>query len=134
MSSPFSKIGFINLYSDKPERLIQFYRDTLGMEAMPNQKDSDDWYGFKTEGLTFAVEPISNRDNYKDLNVNLHNNTLPQFVADSAEQLEEMNRMLEERGVTLLNRSKQMSYGLITNFTDPDGNLVEILFPQESSK
>lgn len=132
--SPFSKIGFINLYSDNPARLIQFYRDTIGLQEMPGQKDSDDWYGFETDGLTFAIEPTSNRDNYKNLGVNLSNNTLPQFVAESPEQLEKMNQQLESRGVKLLNRSKQMSYGLITNFVDPDGNLFEILFPQEQKE
>ena len=129
MKPLFSKIGFLNLYSDKPADLVRFYRDTVGMEAMPDQKDSDDWFGFETDGLTFAIEPTSNRDNYKNLPVNLANNTLLQFICDTAEELEAMNVLLESRGVKLLNRSKQFSYGLITNFVDPDGNLVEVLFP-----
>jgi catechol 2,3-dioxygenase-like lactoylglutathione lyase family enzyme len=131
MKPLFLKFGFLNLYSDRPRELIRFYRDTLGMPAMPDQQDADDWYGFETAGITFAIEPTSNRDNYKNLNVNLRNNTLLQFVAETPEEFEAMNLQLEQRGVKLLNRSKKMSYGHITNFVDPDGNLVEILLPAE---
>lgn len=129
MKPLFSKISFLNLYSDDPQKLIQFYRDRLGMSPEPGVKEVDDWYGFQTEGLTFAIEPSSNRENYKDLGVNLKNNTLLQFQADSLEELEAMNQQLEKNGVKLLNRSKKMSYGVITNFVDQDGNLMEVLFP-----
>lgn len=53
---------------------------------------------------------------------------LIQFHADNLRQLEQMNRRLESHGVSLMNRSRQMSYGIITNFLDPDGNKLEILF------
>lgn len=129
MKPLFSKISFLNLYSDDPQKLIQFYRDKLGMSPEPQVKEGDDWYGFQTEGLTFAIEPSSNRENYKDLGVNLKNNVLIQFHADSLEELEAMNKQLEKNGVKLLNKSKHMSYGVITNFVDPDGNLMEILYP-----
>lgn len=131
MKPLFSKISFLNLYSEKPQELIRFYRDTVGMQPEDGLDDNDDWYGFQTEGLTFAIEPQSNRKNYADLEVNLKNSVLIQFHADTLEELEAMNQQLEKRGVRLLNRSKQMSYGLISNFIDPDGNLMEILLPEE---
>lgn len=129
----FSKISFLNLYSDKPEDLVRFYRDKLGMAPELGVTEGDDWYGFQTEGLTFAIEPSSNRENYNDLGVNLKNNVLIQFHADTREELEAMNAHLEQNGVKLLNKSKQMDYGIITNFVDPDGNLMEILWPNEKA-
>lgn len=131
MKPLFSKISFINLYSEHPTELIRFYRDMVGMQPEKGLDENDDWYGFQTEGLTFAIEPQSNRENYKDLGVNLKNSVLIQFHADTHEELEAMNQHLENKGVKLLNRSKQMSYGIISNFVDPDGNLMEILLPQE---
>lgn len=133
MKPLFSKISFLNLYSDKPEDLIRFYRDKLGMSPEPGVKEGDDWYGFQTEGLTFAIEPSANRANYNDLGVNLKNNVLIQFHADTREELEAMNAHLEQNGVKLLNKSKQMDYGVISNFVDPDGNLMEILWPNEKA-
>ena len=56
------------------------------------------------------------------------NPILLQFRAESKEHLEAMNKSLEEKGVKLFDRSKQTSYGLITNFCDPDGNKLEILY------
>lgn len=129
MKPLFSKISFLNLYSDDPQKLIQFYRDRLGMQPEAGVQEGDDWFGFETEGVTFAIEPSNNRENYKDLGVNLKNNVLIQFHADSREELEAMNAHLERQGVKLLNKSKQMDYGVITNFVDPDGNLIEILLP-----
>jgi len=123
-----SKIAFLNLFTDRKEELIRFYRDVLGIQPLLNQDEKGTWYGFATEGLTFAIEPSSNRRAYPGRNTISVNNTLLQFKAESKDELESMNRMLEERGVKLLTRSEETHYGLITNFVDPDGNLVEILF------
>jgi predicted lactoylglutathione lyase len=56
------------------------------------------------------------------------NPVLLQFKAESQEHLEAMNQHLEAYGITLYDRSTQTSYGTITNFCDPDGNRLEILY------
>ncbi|MEO6508713.1 MAG: VOC family protein [Patescibacteria group bacterium] len=125
MKHLFSKISFINLYSDNNKKLISFYKNVVGLDVLPDQNENKSWFGFNTSGVTFAIEPAKNRENYsfrvKD------NQVLIQFCAESIEELEEMNNQLELNGVKLLNRSKKMSYGTSTNFLDPDGNLLEIL-------
>jgi predicted enzyme related to lactoylglutathione lyase len=122
----FTKIGFINLYSQNNKNLIHFYRDIVGVPVQENQNENSSWYGFATEGVTLAIEPTTNKANYPFV-YNKDSTVLIQFIADDLEELEAMNVQLESRGVILATRSKQMSYGTITNFVDPDGNLIEIL-------
>lgn len=118
------KISHVNLYSKNNKKLIKFYRDMVGLKPFPDS--SDNWYGFATKGAVFAVEPESSR-NRIPFKFNRNNPVLIQFEANSKSHLERINKYLEQRGVRLLRRSQQRSYGIITNFLDPDGNLVEIL-------
>ena len=48
---------------------------------------------------------------------------------DLSTPIEEFNKFLEDKKIKLYDRSKQTSYGLITNFCDPDGNKVEVICP-----
>ena len=122
----FDKIGYINLYSKKYPQLINFYKNLVGVPAMKGQKTSGSWYGFDTTGVKFALEPITNRKNYT-FKYNDNNPILMQFIAKDEKELEAMNKRLEKKGIKLLARSKETRYGKITNFLDPDKNVVEIL-------
>jgi catechol 2,3-dioxygenase-like lactoylglutathione lyase family enzyme len=122
-----TRISHINLYSKNNKRAIRFYRDVLGLRALPRQSDSANWYGFGTKGVVFAIEPEKNRRRIP-FKFNKKNPVLVQFKANSIAHLERINKMLERRGVKLLRRSEKKSYGVITNFLDPDGNLIEILY------
>lgn len=130
MKNYFSQIGFINLFSKHPAELRQFYRDVLGMKPLANQNEKSSWYGFKTRGATFAIEPTHNRKAYRGRN---KSNALIQFKVNSKKELEILNNLLEQRGVKLIYRSKKSSYGFLTNFLDPDGNLIEVLAPIRTS-
>jgi len=121
------RVSHVNLYSKDSKRAIRFYQEALGLKALPNQSMNDNWYGFATEGVVFAIEPETNRAKSK-FRFNRKNPVLIQFKADSPAHLERINRMLERKGINLRDRSKKKSYGVITNFLDPDGNLVEILY------
>lgn len=127
----FNEISFINLYSDKNIELVKFYRDLVGLKPQDGQDESSHWYGFQTGATTFAIEPKSNRKNYP-FEFNTNNPILIQFRARSLDQLEKMNQQLEKGGVKLIHRSKDMTYGKITNFLDADGNLLEILLEKGS--
>lgn len=85
------------------------------------------WYGFATSGATFAIERESNRDKHP-FTYNRSNPILIQFRAKTMEELTAMNEHLKSKGVALLTESETKSYGIITNFLDPDGNLMEILY------
>ena len=121
-------IGHINLYSKDQPRLVRFYRDVMGLLPLDDTKGDKRWYGFGTEGTIFALEPISNRNSYT-WKYNENNPVLLQFLARDEEELEAIHQHLERQGVQLLRRSEQRSYGKITNFLDPDGNVLEILLP-----
>lgn len=130
--SLFSHISFVNLYSNDQRRLVAFYRDVLGMGPIePVEDNNDHWFGFSAgSGLTFAIEPMTNRANYVDLDYRKENPVLIQFAAADRAQFDAMTAHLKEHGVPIVNEAKTMSYGTITNFLDPDGNLLEILLPK----
>lgn len=130
--SLFSHISFVNLYSNDQQRLVAFYRDVLGMGPVePVEDNNSHWFGFSAgTGLTFAVEPMTNRANYADVEYAKANPVLIQFAAEDRAQFDAMGAYLKEHGVPIVNEAKEMSYGTITNFLDPDGNLLEILLPK----
>lgn len=131
--SLFSHISFVNLYSNDQQRLVSFYRDVLGMSPVEPVDDNDDhWFGFSAgSGFTFALEPVSNRANYANVDYRKENPVLIQFAARDREHFDMMTAHLKERGVPIINEARAMSYGTITNFLDPDGNLLEILLPKK---
>ncbi|MEK6963241.1 MAG: VOC family protein [Nanoarchaeota archaeon] len=124
------RISHVNLYSEDYSKLIRFYRDVIGMNPLKGMNEKDNWYGFDTGKTTFALEPVSNRKRYT-WEYNTKNPVLVQFQAHDEDELEAMNQQLEKKGVKLLTRSEQRSYGKITIFLDPDGNFLEILLPSQ---
>lgn len=127
--SELNRISHVNLYSKNNKRLLKFYRDIVGLQPLPDSSEDDDWYGFATKGVTFAIEPESSRESIL-FKFNRENPVLIQFKANSKSHLERINKQLEKNGIRLLRRSVQRSYGIITNFLDPDGNLIEVLYEE----
>ena len=126
--SPFSKVAYICLYVSDIKESIEFYRYVLELEPLsPESNPSDvDFYAFKTGETLLAVEPTGFKK--RSEKTKAENPYLLQFRADSLDELESMNRQLESKGVMLNTRSQKTSYGTITNFIDPDGNKLEIIF------
>lgn len=122
------RISHVNLYSKDQPNLVRFYRDLVGLPVLGDLTDESKWHGFDTQGATFALEPLSNRNSYT-WEYNKGNPVLIQFLANDEVELEAMNQQLEKNDVKLVRRSEQRSYGKITNFLDPDGNVMEILLP-----
>lgn len=120
-------IAYICLYTLKPAESIKFYRDVLGLEPTDSEVDPETarFYSFNTGEAKLAIEPNGVKKN--GMKAKAENPILLQFKAESPEDLEELNKHLEEKGIKIFDRSKKRSYGLITNFCDPDGNKVEIL-------
>lgn len=130
MKNPLQKLSVINVYSANNQRMVEFFQDKLGLRALPEQDKIDSYFGFQLGNLQVGIEPESNRDNIP-FPFNKKNPILIQFEAESLEHLEEINVFLETKGVELPRRSQKMSYGYITNFLDPDGNLYEVLYMTE---
>lgn len=121
-------IGFVCLYVSDLPASVRFYTDAVGL--VPEDLEIDPakvgFYAFKTGEATFALEKNgvrSDGEKGKDKNP-----VLVQFRADSPDDLELWNKKLEAYGVSIMNRSVKTSYGIITNFLDPDGNKVELLY------
>jgi catechol 2,3-dioxygenase-like lactoylglutathione lyase family enzyme len=125
--SPFSKIAYICLYVSNIRESIGFYRDVLELEPLSPNVDisSVGFYAFKTGDTLLALEPNGFKKSSEKTKA--ENPYLLQFRADSPDELERMNQQLEAKGVILNIRSEKTSYGLITNFIDPDGNKLEII-------
>lgn len=125
-------IIFVNLLSDNHERLIEFYDKVVGLDPSEPDVDpsADNWYGFNTGNSQFAIEPMSNRDKY-NFDYAKGNPVLIQFKADSLEDLTAWTEKLENEGVTIGQRIMKKDYGTVTTFTDPDGNVIELLYEGE---
>lgn len=99
----FNQISNINLFSKDSKKLIQFYRDVLGIPEMKGQDEDAHWYGFQTEGVELAIEPVLNKEKIEEeLNVKRSDALLIQFKASTLEELIEMSDSIEKRGVKLL--------------------------------
>ena len=121
-------IAYICLYTSDLRESVRFYRDILGLDPTAPAADLDtiDFYSFNTGTGRLGIEGSGvKQDHMKTV---AENPVLLQFKAESREHLEAMNQHLEAHGVTLYDRSIETSYGVLTNFCDPDGNKLEILY------
>jgi len=123
-SSLFSEIGYICLYVADMDISLKFYRDMLGLE-LDTKVSTEHFFAFKTGKPQLALE----RGGVKKAGekTRAENPILLQFLADTPEVLEHMNQQLELNGVNLLKRSVESSWGISTNFLDPDGNKLSIV-------
>src|SRR5438105_8851911 len=117
--SLFSQMCYICLYVFDLDTSIKFYKNVLGLELDTNIS-TDSFFAFKTGNPQLALE----RGGVKKYSekTRAENPILLQFLADTPEMLEKMNKQLDANGVHLLKRSKESSWGISTNFLDPDGN------------
>ena len=123
---------YVNLLSKDHKKLIEFYTEVVGLKPLnPNADTSKEkWYGFSTGKTQFAIEPMSNRDEY-NLESEAKNPTLIQFKAESVEDLTKWTEKLEKSGVKIIQRILKKSYGTVTTFIDPDDNILELLYQEE---
>ncbi len=119
---------YTNLLSNDHESLIKFYTTVVGLNPLEPDADpkAEKWYGFDTGHTKFAIEPMSNRDKY-DFDYDKGNPVLIQFKANNLEDLTKWTERLEKEGVTIGQRILKKSYGIVTTFVDPDGNVIELL-------
>ena len=123
--SLLKKISHICLHVSDFEESVKFYRDVLGLKSIADLV-TENFYALDAGGVVLGIEPGGVRNT--NGKAKTENPILLQFKADSLEDLEEMNKFLEGHEVKLKDRSTKRSYGYITNFYDPDGNKLEVLF------
>lgn len=127
MSIAFDDLAYICLYCAQLDESIRFYRDVLGLHI---ERHSPDFCAFALGATRLGLEPGGWRK--AGQRGWTENPVLLQFRARSLEQLEAMNCQLVAHGVRLLARSVPTSYGVVTNFLDPDGNKLEVLYQDDA--
>ncbi len=118
-------IAYICIHSSNFDESVHFYRDVLGLE-FDTKRSEDRFCALKAGSTYIGIEPDGVRKNGQKNKG--ENPILIQFKAKSREELEKYTEDLESKGVVILARMMERSYGIMTNFNDPDGNKLEILY------
>lgn len=126
------KLKFINLYYEDSEAAVRFFRDNVGLTPMPNQSDSDDWYGFEPtgDGVSIAIEKFETLKN-RPFEYNRANPVLLQFEIDGEAELQKTVDDLRTQGVQVVREPTKRDYGTIANFVDTEGNAYELICPNK---
>ena len=124
MAIDFSRIAYLCLFCSDLERSIAFYHGVLGLTI---ERRDPDFCKLSTVGASLGLEPggtyVVGRQKTR-----AENRLLLQFNAASPVALATMTEHLEAHGVPIKDRCREMPYGMITAFLDPDGNRLEIMY------
>ena len=107
----------VNITSDNPARLGEFYRDTVGLEAQTGMGP----YAFQFGGTTLSFDDHSETSG----SVKEPSRVIFSMLVDdlAAEQ-----KALEAKGVKFSRTAGKEEWGgLISTFSDPDGNLMQLI-------
>jgi predicted enzyme related to lactoylglutathione lyase len=107
----------INITSEKPDRLLTFYRDVVGLPPNPDIGDG----AFLAGGTPFIVDGHSST---KGATKEPQRVLVNFFVDDLAAE----QSRLEEQGVKFIRTAgKEYWGGVISTFLDPDGNYCQLI-------
>jgi predicted enzyme related to lactoylglutathione lyase len=108
---------FINITSEQPNRLLEFYTKVVGLPLRPDMGDH-------AVDAGAAVIGFDSHSNTKGATKEPSRVLINLFVDDiKAEQ-----SRLEAQGVSFVRRMGQEYWGgVISTFTDPDGNYIQII-------
>ena len=109
--------SFVNITSDNAARLGEFYRDTVGLEAQQGMG----LYAFQFGGATLSFDGHSETGGpVKEPSRVI----MSMFVDDLAAE----QKALEAKGVKFSRTAGKEEWGgLISTFSDPDGNLMQLI-------
>lgn len=110
--------GFIvNVTSEQPEKLIGFYRETVGLSPNPDIGAG----AFQVDGATFIVDGHSET---KGGTKEPQRVLIDFFVEDLAAE----QKRLEGQGVKFIRTAGKEEWGgVISTFVDPDGNYCQLI-------
>lgn len=112
----------VQVTSENPERLIAFYRDTVGLPGVPEIGEG----AFKVGGANFFVDGHSEtKGPAKEPNRVLIDLVVQDLKAEQTR--------LEQGGVKFIRREGTEQWGgTISTFVDPDGNYCQLIqYPQQ---
>ena len=109
--------AFINITSDNPERLLEFYRDTVGLPPRPEMGG----FALHLASVTLAFDGHSETHGPAKEPTRV---LLDMFVDDLAAE----QKALEAKGVKFSRTAGREEWGgIISTFNDPDGNIVQLI-------
>ena len=123
MAIDFWRIAYLCLFCADLEPSIAFYHGVLGL---PIERRDPEFCKLSTVGVSLGLEPGGTRVGRQKTRA--ENPLLLQFSAASPAALATMTEHLEAHGVPIKDRCREMPYGMITAFLDPDGNRLEIVY------
>jgi predicted enzyme related to lactoylglutathione lyase len=107
----------INVTSEQPDRLKDFYRDVVGLSPTPEMGDG----AFDAGGVSFFVDGHSAT---KGATKEPQRVLINFFVEDLAAE----QKRLEGKGVNFIRSAGKEEWGgVISTFTDPDGNYCQLI-------
>ena len=110
----------VNVNSEQPEVLIAFYRDTVGLT--PNAEMGPG--AFMAGSSSFIALIIEGHDEVKGATKEPARVLLNFIVSDLASE----EARLKAAGVSFtMDATKEPGFGTIATFTDPDGNLCQLM-------
>ena len=118
-------IAYICIFASNFEESIAFYRDVLELQE-DLSRSAEDFRALKAGSTCIGIERNGVRKHGEKTKA--ENPVLVQFKARNLHELKEFTERLESKGVRILERVMETHYGTFTNFLDPDGNKLEILY------
>jgi len=119
------EIAYVCIFTSNLEESVIFYRDILGLAEDPSRCE-ENFHALKAGSTYIGIERKGVRKDGQKTKA--ENPVLLQFKASSIKELKKITAKLKAKKVTLLETMVKKHYGTFTNFLDPDGNKLEILY------
>jgi predicted enzyme related to lactoylglutathione lyase len=110
----------VNVNSSQPEKLIEFYRDTVGLTV--NEKMGPG--AFMAGSASFIALIIEGHDDVEGPTRDPARVLLNFFVSDLGS---EASRLKAAGVAFVMDATVEPGFGMVATFTDPDGNLCQLM-------
>jgi len=107
----------LTVTSEKPDKLVSFYKDVVGLEPRPEMGEG----AFDAGGASFMIDGHSDT---KGVAQEPQRVLIDFFVDDLAAE----QKRLESKGVKFIRTAGREEWGgIISTFLDPDGNYCQLI-------
>lgn len=121
-----SGLNHITIRVNDIERAQQFYGEVLDFELVRKMGESMAVYQVGDEDTVVLVEAETSYDpTSRDYRIDHFG-----FYVDSPEEVDEMANYLRKKEVTILSGPANRKRGRFLFISDPDGNMIEILYEE----
>lgn len=118
-------IAYICIFAYDFDQSVAFYRDILGLEQ-DLSKSTENFCALNVGATYIGIERNGTRKDGQKTKA--ENAVLVQFKAETLAELKKLTEELKTKNVRMLKTLVETHYGTFTNFLDPDGNKLEIIY------